>query len=87
LTNFEEREGDMAKIGNRVREWRLKSLVRTQRELSRQTGIKASTLSKIENNRVTLSVQNACIIARVLRLHLDDLYEQPASAPAGVATG
>ena len=76
----------MTRVRNRVREWRLRSLLRSQRELSRRTGIRPSTLSKIENNQVTLSIQNAISIAQALNRPLDELYEIPVRSDAAISS-
>ena len=41
----------------------------SQNELARLTGIPQSTLSAIENNRVSLGVERAKVIARALQCH------------------
>jgi transcriptional regulator with XRE-family HTH domain len=41
----------------------------SQNELSRRTGIPQSTISCIENDRVTLGVERAKVIARALKCH------------------
>jgi len=41
----------------------------SQNELAERTGITQSTLSSLENNRVSLGVERAKVLARVLGVH------------------
>jgi transcriptional regulator with XRE-family HTH domain len=41
----------------------------SQNDLAEQTGIAQSTISAIENNRVSVGVERAKVIARALRVH------------------
>ena len=61
---------------NKVREIRLRSLVPTQTELARRTGIDRTTISHMENQRLFLSIKNALAIKEALGCSLDDLYER-----------
>lgn len=69
---------------NRVRRWRLRALVPTQRELARLTGINRSTISALENNRRFLSSQYALLIAEALGCRLD-LYQRVDVGEAGIS--
>lgn len=70
MTNIPRR-----KYRNRVRECRLRSLVATQTDLARLTGIDRTTLSHLENQRLFLSIHYALAIKEALGCSLDDLYE------------
>ena len=41
----------------------------TQGELADRTGLKQSTISSLENGRITLGIDRAKMLARVLRVH------------------
>jgi len=61
---------------NRLRECRLRSLISTQMELARKSGIDRTTISALENNRLFLSIHYALRLREVLGCSLDDLYER-----------
>ncbi|HUV52601.1 MAG TPA: helix-turn-helix transcriptional regulator [Dehalococcoidia bacterium] len=61
---------------NRLRECRLRSLISTQKELARKSGIDRTTISALENNRLFLSIHYALCLREVLGCSLDDLYER-----------
>lgn len=61
---------------NRLRECRLHSLISTQKELARKSGIDRTTISALENNRLFLSIHYALCLREVLGCSLDDLYER-----------
>lgn len=61
---------------NRLRECRLRSLICTQMELARKSGIDRTTISALENNRLFLSIHYALRLREVLGCSLDDLYER-----------
>ncbi|PKR83501.1 helix-turn-helix domain-containing protein [Heyndrickxia camelliae] len=47
----------------------------TQVDLEAVTGIHRNQLSEYINNKRTMSLKNARIIANALRCHIDDLYD------------
>lgn len=49
-------------------------------ELSRASGIPASTLENYENEKTNISLTNACKLADVFNMALDDLFERQKSA-------
>lgn len=53
----------------------LKDRKMTQQELANKTKISKQDISDYVNNRKTMSLRTAKIIARSLRCHIDDLYE------------
>lgn len=59
---------------NRLRECRLRALVVTETDLARKVGLSPSTVSRIENQKVFLTAQNALKIAEVLNCGIGDLY-------------
>lgn len=61
---------------NKVRELRLRSLMATQTELARLTGIHQTTLSRIESQQFFLSSRQALAIRDALGCSLDDLFER-----------
>lgn len=59
---------------NKVGEYRYKQNI-TLKELSQRSGISATTLSKIENNRTDdILLSNAIILAKVLKVDLYELF-------------
>ena len=66
---------------NRVRQCRLRALVRTQEDVARMTGIPRGTISALENNRAFLSAHYALLIGEALRCSSDDLYEKRKAPP------
>lgn len=64
------------KYRHKVREIRLRSLVPSQTELARLTGIDRTTISHLENHQVFLSIRQALAIKEALGCSLDDLYEK-----------
>jgi len=60
---------------NRLRQCRLRALIASEAELARRTGIDRTTISALENNRLSLSIRNALRIKEVLGCSLDDLYQ------------
>ena len=67
---------------NRLRECRLRSLIPTQVELARKSGIDRTTISALENNRLFLSIRYALRLKEVLGCSLDDIYEEIPSEGA-----
>jgi len=65
---------------NRVRQCRLKALIRTQAELARLTGIPRGNINNIENDRLFLSSYYALLIAEVLGCSVSDLYQRKDGA-------
>lgn len=61
---------------NRLREVRLLSLISSQAELGRLSGICRTTICALENNRINLSIGYAIRLKKVLKCSLDDLYEE-----------
>lgn len=66
--------------------------LRTQRgwtlsELSERTGLPISTLSKVENNRMSLTYDKLTRISRGLEVDIADLFGSPSAAPQQVPTG
>lgn len=59
---------------NRVREHRLRALVVTETELARRVNLSPSSISRIENQKVFLTAQNALRLAEVLNCGIGDLY-------------
>ncbi|PKR82711.1 helix-turn-helix domain-containing protein [Heyndrickxia camelliae] len=47
----------------------------TQVDLEAATGIHRNQLSEYSNNKRTMSLKNARIIANALKCHIDDLYD------------
>ena len=64
---------------NRVRDCRLRAMIRKQEDLATMTGISRSTINALENNRLFLSSPYALLIAEALNCHLDNLYEKKAA--------
>ena len=61
---------------NRVRDCRLRAMIRKQEDLATMTGISRSTINALENNRLFLSSPYALLIAEALNCRLNDLYEK-----------
>ncbi len=70
-------------IGNRIKELR-KACNMTLTDLSRKSGVQLATLSRIENLKMTGTVDSHMNIAQALGVDLTELYRQD-SAPAGPA--
>lgn len=60
---------------NRLRELRLRALIPSEAELARRSGICRTTICALEKNRITLSIENAFRLKRILGCTLDELYE------------
>lgn len=54
---------------------RLRSLDMTQQELADLTGLSRTRINDYVNNRRTMSLKSAAIVAYALRCSIDDLYE------------
>ncbi|MBI2870860.1 MAG: helix-turn-helix transcriptional regulator [Candidatus Omnitrophica bacterium] len=63
------------KIGHRIRKVR-KQMGMTLQELSRKARVDLATLSRLENQRMTGTLESHVKIARALRLGLGDLYQE-----------
>jgi transcriptional regulator with XRE-family HTH domain len=70
----------LALIGPRLKSWREKRSM-TLAELSRTTGISASTLSRLEAGKRAPNLELVVPIARALRLELDDIVPRAAPDP------
>ncbi|WP_370631713.1 helix-turn-helix domain-containing protein [Novosphingobium sp. FKTRR1] len=60
----------------------------TLKEMSEKTGIPFSTLSKVENDRLTLTYDKLLQLAERLNMRMSDLFAEPQpheSAPSGLA--
>jgi len=57
----------------------------SQNELARKSGIPQATLSAIENDRVSLGVERAKVLARALRCHPAVLVFPSWELPVGTA--
>ena len=68
-------------VGERVRRLRRDS-GRGLRELAREIGISASSLSALENNRGGISLQRLQRVAQHFELHITDLLAEPGADPA-----
>ncbi|WP_375163490.1 helix-turn-helix domain-containing protein [Microbacterium sp.] len=70
----------LALIGPRLKNWREKRSM-TLADLSRTTGISASTLSRLEAGKRAPNLELVVPIARALRLELDDIVPRKAPDP------
>jgi len=68
---------------NRLKEVRLRTLISSQAELGRLSGICRTTICALENNRINLSIGYALRLKKVLKCSLDDLYEEMPDEEAG----
>jgi DNA-binding XRE family transcriptional regulator len=68
-----------ARTRNKLREMRLKALIPSEAKLAKLSGICRTTICALENNRITLSVENALRLKRILGCSLDELYEEELS--------
>jgi transcriptional regulator with XRE-family HTH domain len=73
-------DGSLAFLGPRLKGWREKRSM-TLAELSHETGISASTLSRLEAGKRAPNLELVIPIARALRLELDDLVPRTAPDP------
>ena len=73
-------ENSVKLVGPRLKSWREKRSM-TLAELSRVTGISASTLSRLEAGKRAPNLELVVPIARALRLELDDIVPQAAPDP------
>lgn len=76
-------EKDKILIGKKLKE------LREQRKLSltdlaRESGVQLATLSRIENNRMTGTIESHAKIAYVLGIELEDLYKDIKTEKAGI---
>ncbi len=65
-----------SRLKNRLRELRLRALIPSEAELARRSGICRTTICALEKNRITLSIENAFRLKRILGCTLDQLYEE-----------
>jgi len=65
----------MKNLGQNIKSLR-KQKGKTLLQVSKETGIDMATLSRIENGRMTGTIQSHMVIARSLEVHLPDLYEK-----------
>lgn len=61
-------------LNNRLKEIRMKEYMMSSREFSDMLGISASTYSKIENNKKSVSLDNAFEIAEKLNKKIEDIW-------------
>jgi transcriptional regulator with XRE-family HTH domain len=59
----------------------------TLSEVSRRTGLPVSTLSKVENDKMSLSYDKLARISRGLDIDIGQLFSSEPSAPLSLATG
>ena len=59
----------------------------TLAEVSRKTGLPVSTLSKVENDKMSLSYDKLARISRGLEIDIGVLFSSEATAPLSLATG
>ena len=59
----------------------------TLAEVSRRTGLPVSTLSKVENDKMSLSYDKLARISRGLEIDIGMLFSSDAAASASPATG
>ena len=71
-------EGDMLKIGQRLRKIRTERGV-THRELAAACGVTEGTISRIETNKAEASLSTAAGLADYLGVKIDDLRDEPAA--------
>ena len=72
-----------SKYRNKLRQCRLKAMIRNQEELSKLTGIDRTTISAIENQRLFLSTPYALVFKEALGCSLDDLFEEVETEQSG----
>jgi transcriptional regulator with XRE-family HTH domain len=58
----------------------------TLKEMSEQTGIPVSTLSKVEHDRLTLTYDKLLQVSEGLKIPMSELFADPSAAPPGVDT-
>jgi len=76
---FQETEG---RYRNLLQKRRLRAEIPTQVELARRSGIDRTTISRLERNRLFLSIHYALHLKEILGCSLDDLYEELPSEGA-----
>src|SRR5437764_12542810 len=59
----------------------------TLAEVSRRTGLPVSTLSKVENDKMSLSYDKLARISRGLEIDIGVLFSTEVTAPVSVVTG
>ncbi|MFP4473897.1 MAG: helix-turn-helix domain-containing protein [Candidatus Omnitrophota bacterium] len=75
----------MEQIGTKIRALRKKQKL-TLAQLSARTGIQIATLSRIETNKMTGTLESHLAIAKALGVELTDLYSEIAAAPSSNTT-
>jgi transcriptional regulator with XRE-family HTH domain len=76
-----KREGGMEDLGRRLKEVRVKAGL-TLRELARQADVSPSLISQIENGKSQPSVATLYTFSRLLRVSVDDLFEDAGRGAA-----
>lgn len=77
-------EADRVQLGLRLREHR-KARRLTLKDLSGQSGVALSTLSKMELGQISVSYEKLAAVARALSLDVGQLLDARATPPAGTA--
>ena len=75
--------GKSTRITNRIRTLRFHAGEMTQAELARQVGVTRQTVIAIEQGKYSPSLEVAFRMARVFGVPLEDVFQYPATDPAG----
>ena len=63
-------------LRNRLKEIRMKEYMMGSKEFAEMLGVNYTTYSKIENNKKSVSLENAYIIAKKLNRNIEDIWSE-----------